>query len=327
MNRRRALQWLAAVLALPLAAPTAAQDYPDRPIHLISPYGPGGGNDTIARLLAGKLGEAFGQRIIVENKPGGNTIIGNDIVAKSAPDGYTLILNGNGFVTNPSFYSKLPFDPVADFAPVAFIAFTDLVLVANPSVPASSVQELIDLAKARPGSLNFGNTGHGGPEHLASVTFGQLAGVDVGSIPYKGAAAAITDLVGGQIQLMITALAAVQPYIQNGRLKLIAIANDKRSPRYPDVPTIAESGLKDFRTSLWYGMMAPAGTPQPIVRKLNAEINKVLRQKDVMDVFDQRGLSLGNESQYGTPEGFAAFIQQELDNMARLARLANIKPE
>src|SRR5690606_30913618 len=146
MNRRRALQWLAAVLALPLAAPTAAQDYPDRPIHLISPYGPGGGNDTIARLLAGKLGEAFGQRIIVENKPGGNTIIGNDIVAKSAPDGYTLILNGNGFVTNPSFYSKLPFDPVADFAPVAFIAFTDLVLVANPSVPASSVHELIDLA-------------------------------------------------------------------------------------------------------------------------------------------------------------------------------------
>lgn len=327
MNRRNALQLLALALSLPATGLALAQAYPSMPIHLISPYGPGGGNDTIARLLGAKLGDALGQRVIVENKPGANTLIGNDTLAKSAPDGYTLILNGNAFATNPSFYSKMPFDTVKDIAPVAFVAFTDLVLVANAEVPASNVQELIALARSQPGKLNFGNTGHGGPEHLAGVMFGQLAGVDIGSVPYKGAAAAITDLIGGQVQLMITALAAVQPYIKNGRLKLIAIANDKRSARYPDVPTIAESGLKDFRTSLWYGMMAPAGTPQPIINRLNAEINKILLQDDVRKVFEERGLSPGDPAKYGTPERFAAFIKSELAGTAAITRAAGIKPE
>jgi len=327
MDRRFSLKIAALAALLPLTGLSAAQDYPTKQIRIISPYGPGGGNDTIARLLASKLGEVFGQRVIVENKPGGNTIIGNDMLAKSPPDGHTLILNGNGFVTNPSFYARIPFDTEKDFAPVAFIGFTDLVLVAHPAVEAASVPELIALAKSRPGRLNFGNTGHGGPEHLAGVMFGQLANVDIGSIPYKGAAAAITDLIGGQVQLMITALAAVQPHIQSGQLKLIAVANHTRSPRYPAVPTITESGLKDFQTSLWYGVMAPAGTPEPIVHRLNQAFNDILRQPDVKEVFAARGLTAGDEARYGTPALFGAFIRAELQSVARIARAANIRPE
>lgn len=327
MNRRESLTAIAA-FATPWAAPAAfAQDYPSKQIRLISPYGAGGGNDTIARLLATRLGAAFNQRVIVENKPGGNTIIGNDLVAKSPPDGHTLILNGNGFVTNPSFYAKIPFDTVKDFAPVAFIASTQLVLVANAALPANNVREVIALAKAKPGTLNFGNTGQGGPEHLAGVMFAQLSGTDIGSIPYKGAAAALTDMIGGQVQMMITALAAVQPHIQSGQVKLIAIANNVRSPKFPNVPTIAESGLPAFETSLWYGMMAPAGTPEPIVRRLNHEINKILQDKEVLEIFASRGLTPGNEKVVGTPELFGTFIKSEIATVSRVARAAGIKPE
>ena len=327
MNRRDSLTAIAAIASTWGATNASAQDYPGKQIRIISPYGPGGGNDTISRLLANRLGALFSRRVIVENKPGGNTIIGNETVAKAPPDGHTLILNGNGFVTNPSFYARIPFDPVKDFAPVAFVAFTQLVLVANPAVPASNVRELVALARTRQGALNFGNTGQGGPEHLASVMFGQMAGAEVGTIPYKGAAPAITDLIGGQIQLMITAMAAVQPYIQNGQLKLIAMANNVRSAQFPNVPTIAESGLPGFDTSLWYGMMAPAGTPEPIVRKLNQAINQILAEKEVLDTFAARGLFPGKTALVGTPELFGAFIKSEIASVARVARAAGIKPE
>ena len=326
MNKRHCLGLIAASLLALAAGAAQAQGYPDKQIRIISPYGPGGGNDTISRLLATKLGAAFNQRVIVDNKPGGNTIIGNDMLAKSPPDGYTLIVNGNGFVTNPSFYSKIPFDTVKDIAPVAFIGFTQLVLVANAKLPASNVREVIALAKAKPGTINFGNTGHGGPEHLAGVMFGQMSGTDVGSIPYKGAAPAITDLIGGQIQLMITAMAAVQPHITSGQLKLIAIANNARSPVYPNVATIAESGLPGFDTSLWYGMMAPAGTPEPVIRRLNQEVGKILREKEVVDIFTSRGLTAGSD-RIVTPEQFGAFIKSELATVAKVAKAANIKPE
>ena len=328
MDRRAALKSVAALGGAAIAPAVFAQgDYPSRMIRLISPYGAGGGNDTIARLLATRMAAKLGQQVIVENKPGGNTIIGNDFVAKAPADGYTIILNGNGFVTNPSFYSKLPYDTVKDFAPVAFIAFTELVLVANKTVPARNVKELVALAKARPGTLNFGNTGQGGPEHLAGVMFGQMAGVEIGSIPYKGAAPAITDMVGGQVQLMITALAAVQPYIQSGQMKLLAIANSNRSSRYPDVPTIAESGLPAFKSSLWYGMMARAGTPEPVVAKLAQRVDGILREKEVLDIFAQRGLYPGNPAAVGTPELFGRFIKAEIADIARITKSAGIKPE
>jgi tripartite-type tricarboxylate transporter receptor subunit TctC len=327
MKRRHSLAAIAALAGAWTAPSVFAQDYPSKQIRIISPYGPGGGNDTIARLLANHLGATFNQSVIVENRPGGNTIIGNVMVAKSPPDGHTLILNGNGFVTNPSFYAKIPFDTVKDFAPVAFVAFTQLVLVANLSVPAGNVRELIALARSKPDALNFGNTGQGGPEHLAGVMFGQMAGVKVDSIPYKGAAPAITDLIGGQIQLMITAMAAVQPYIQSGRIKLIAMANNARSPQYPNVPTIAEAGLPGFDTSLWYGMMAPAGTPEPIVRRLNQVINEILHDKEVLNTFTLRGLFPGKPETVGTPELFGAFIKSEISSVARVARAAGIQPE
>lgn len=327
MKRRQSLIAIAALAATWAVPMVHAQEYPSKQIRIISPYGPGGGNDTIARLLATRLGAVFNQRVIVENKPGGNTIIGNDLVAKSPPDGHTIILNGNGFVTNPSFYAKIPFDTVKDFAPVAFIASTQLVLVATPSLPASNVREVIALAKAKPATINFGNSGQGGPEHLAGVMFAQMSGTDIGSIPYKGAAPAITDLIGGQVQLMITALAAVQPHIQTGQLKLIAMANNARSPRFPNVPTIAEAGLPGFDTSLWYGLMAPAGTPAPIILRLNHEINKILRDKEVQGIFASRGLTPGDEAKVSTPELFAAFIKSEIRTVARIAGSAGIKPE
>ena len=327
MNRRHALTTLAALAAATAAAPAFAKDYPTKLIRLISPYGAGGGNDTIARLLATRMSESLGQQVIVDNKPGGNTIIGNEVVAHAPADGYTIILNGNGFATNPSFYAKLPYDTVKDFAPIAFVAFTELVLVANKSVPANNVGDLIALAKAKPGALNFGNTGSGGPEHLAGVMFSQLSGTEIGSIPYKGAALAITDLIGGQIQLMITALAAVQPYIDNGQLKLLGIANNVRSSHYPKVPTIAEAGLKDFRSSLWYGMMAPAGTPTDVVKKLHDTVTKILQDKEVLATFAKRGLYPGDPSVVGTPALFGRFIQSEIADIARVAQRAGIKPE
>ena len=327
MQRRCSLSLVLVILLAPFTEPLLAQEFPTKQIRIISPYGPGGGNDTIARLLATKLSVAFNQRVIVENKPGANTIIGNDLVAKALPDGHTIIVNGNGFVTNPSFYAKMPFDTVRDFSPIAFVAFTELALVANSALPAQSVKEVIALAKAKPAALNFGNTGRGGPEHLASVMFGQLAGVDIGSIPYKGAAAAITDLLGGQVQLMITALAAVKPHIKTGQLKLIAMADADRSPQFLNVPTIVESGVAGFQTSMWYGVMAPAGTPKAVSQILNQQINQVLREKDVMDIFSQRGLTLGNEAQYGTPELFSAFIKAEIASVAKVAGAAGIKPE
>ena len=327
MKRRHALAQMAAMFGAMATSPAFAEEFPGKPIRILSPYGPGGGNDTIARLLAKRLEAVFDQRVFVENKPGGNTIIANTVLAQSPPDGYPLILNGHGFVTNPSVHANMPFDTELDIVPVAFIAFTELVLVGNAGLPAGNVQELIELAKAKPAKLNFGNSGYGGPEHLAGVMFGQLAGVDIGSVPYKGAAAAITDLIGGQVQLMITALAAVKPHIQSGKLKLIAMASDTRSALYPAVPTVAESGLPDFRTSLWYGLMAPAGTPDRVVQRLNREINRILAEKEVADTLSGRGLTRGDPAVYGTPDLFRKFIGSELATTAKVTRAANIEPE
>ena len=322
-----ALAAISAVFLGLAVAPAPAQDFPSRQIRIISPYSAGGGNDTISRLLAERLGAALNQRVIVDNKPGGNTIIGNESLARSPPDGYTLILNGNGFTTNPSFYSKIPYDTIKDITPVAFIGFSQLALVANNALPVSNLRELIALARSRTVNLNFGNSGHGGPDHLAGVMFNQLAGTDIASIPYKGSVPAITDLIGGQLQLMITPLAAVQPHIQTGKMKLLAFATKSRSQAFPNVPTIAESGLPDYEAFLWYGIMTTAGTPEPVVRRLNEEINRILKQTDVLEKFAAGGVIPGEDALYGTPERFDAFVKAELVKVARIARTASIKPE
>lgn len=330
-TRRSALPYIFTLCAALLGVFTAqaqAQDFPAKQqIRIISPYSPGGGNDTISRLLAERLGASLNQRVIVENKPGANTIIGNEMLAKSPPDGYTLILNGNAFTTNPSFYSKIAFDTAKDIMQVYFVGFSQLALVANNALPANSVRELIALAKSKTMKLNFGNSGYGGPDHLAAIMFNQLAGTDIAHIPYKGSGLAITDLIGGQLQVMITPLAAVQPHIQSGRMKLLAFATKSRSPSHPNVPTIAEAGLPDYEAFLWYGIMAPAGTTEPVVRRLHEEFTKIFKQKDVAEKLAASGIFPGDDAIYGTPERFNAFVREDLANVARIARRANIMPE
>jgi len=305
----------------------AGDAWPDRPIRIVSPYSPGGGNDSISRLVGQHLGQALGQQVIVENRAGAGTMIGNDYVAKSAPDGYTLIVNGAGFVTNPSFYANMRYDSARDFVPVAFLASSPFVLVSNTGMPFSTLPELIDYARKHPAKLNFGNSGYGGPDHYACVMFNEFAGTDIASVPYKGSAQAISDLLGGQIQLMITPLPAVQEYIQTGRLKMLAIAAAKRSPQYPDVPTIAESGLPEYEALNWYGLMAPAGTPPAVVQKINAAVNQILFKPEVVKVFDAQGVVPSDPDTMGSPEQFAAFLKRGLEQTARVAKAAGIQPQ
>jgi len=322
-HRRNLLALMSGLVALPQ---TWAQEYAQKTVRLISPYPPGGGNDTVCRLIADKLSTLLGQKVIVDNKPGGNTILANDIVAKSAADGYTLILNSNGFVINPNFYKKLPFDVSKDIAPVSLIGLTNLGIVAHPSLGVNSIQELLTLAKAKPGQLNFGTSGHGGVDHLAGVVFNQQAGINIAFIPYKGTALAQADLVGGQVQLMFSPLGTAQPFIASGRLRLLAVASANRVSQFPDVPTLAEAGVTGCETFLWYGLMAAAGTPEPIVRRLNDEMGKVLQMKDVLDKLlsmdiHPRGANLA------TPEQFAGFIKSELTRTSNIVQTAGIKAE
>ncbi|NBT69619.1 MAG: tripartite tricarboxylate transporter substrate binding protein [Betaproteobacteria bacterium] len=322
-HRRNLLALMSGLVALPQ---TWAQEYAQKTVRLISPYPPGGGNDTVCRLIADKLSTLLGQKVIVDNKPGGNTILANDIVAKSAADGYTLILNSNGFVINPNFYKKLPFDVSKDIAPVSLIGLTNLGIVAHPSLGVNSIQELLTLAKAKPGQLNFGTSGHGGVDHLAGVVFNQQAGINIAFIPYKGTALAQADLVGGQVQLMFSPLGTAQPFIASGRLRLLAVASANRVSQFPDVPTLAEAGVTGCETFLWYGLMAAAGTPEPIVRRLNDEMGKVLQMKDVLDKLlsmdiHPRGANLA------TPERFASFIKSELTRTSNIVQTAGIKAE
>ena len=322
-HRRNLLALMSGLVALPQ---TWAQEYAQKTVRLISPYPPGGGNDTVCRLIADKLSTLLGQKVIVDNKPGGNTILANDIVAKSAADGYTLILNSNGFVINPNFYKKLPFDVSKDIAPVSLIGLTNLGIVAHPSLGVNSIQELLTLAKAKPGQLNFGTSGHGGVDHLAGVGFNQQAGINIAFIPYKGTALAQADLVGGQVQLMFSPLGTAQPFIASGRLRLLAVASANRVSQFPDVPTLAEAGVTGCETFLWYGLMAAAGTPEPIVRRLNDEMGKVLQMKDVLDKLlsmdiHPRGANLA------TPERFASFIKSELTRTSNIVQTAGIKAE
>ncbi|NYT22529.1 tripartite tricarboxylate transporter substrate binding protein [Alcaligenaceae bacterium] len=315
-----------ALLGAPLAN-AAGDTWPDRPIHIISPYSPGGGNDSISRLVAQHLGQVLGQQVIVENRAGAGTMIGNDYVAKSAPDGYTLIVNGAGFVTNPSFYANMRYDSTRDFTPVAFLASSPLALVGNASVPFSTMPELIDYAKKHPGKLSFGNSGYGGPDHYACIMFNEFAGVDIASVPYKGSAQVISDLLGGHLHLTITPLPAVQEHIQMGKLKMLAIAAAQRSPQFPDVPTIAESGMPEYEALNWYGLMAPAGTPPAVVHKINEAVGTILLKPEVIKVFNAQGMVPRDPDTMGSPEQFAAYLQKGLEQTERVAKAAGIEPQ
>ena len=300
-----------------------AADYPARPVRLVVPFSPGGGNDIAARFVAQRLTEAFGTSAVVDNRPGAGSTLGTDMVAKSAPDGYTLLVTHNAIAINQSLYPKLPYDTVRDFVQVAMIGATTNTLVVNPTVPAKSVKDLIALAKAKPGTLNYGSTGAGGTSHLAMEYFRLETGTNLVHIPYKGTAPALTDLVGGQVQTMISALPGTVPFINSKRVVALATTGAKRSAFLPDLPTLKESGVKDYEFDTWYGLHAPAKVPKEIVMRLNAEIVKALSKPEMKEQLFKQGL----EAQTATPEQFAKFVRAEVAKMGRIIKASGAKPE
>ena len=314
------------VLALTLVCtPASAQSYPSKPIRLIVPYPPGGPLDIMARAIGQKLTEAWSQPVVVDNRAGAGGNIGADLVAKSPADGYTLLMGAVAtHAINPTLYAKLPYDPVKDFAPVALVAQVPNILVVNPSVPARSVRELIDLVRARPGYLNFGSGSTGSTGHLAGELFNTMAGVKMVHIPYKGGAPAMADLLAGQVQLMFDNLANALPQVKAGRLRALAVTTLARSPAMPELPTIAESGLPGFDLTTWFGVMAPARTPPEIVVKLNAEIVRALNAKDMRERLEKMG---AEPPPNNTPERFAAFIGSEAAKYAKVVRDSGAKVE
>ncbi|WP_454688426.1 tripartite tricarboxylate transporter substrate binding protein [Achromobacter aloeverae] len=314
----------AAIAALGAAPVHAAEDpskWPTRPIRLVLPFPPGGGTDTLARIMAPKLGALLGEPIVVDNRGGAAGNIATDIVAKSDPDGYTVLMGFNTALTmNPSLYRNLPFDVQRDFMPVTLLASAEYVLVVNPNLPVHSVQDLINLAKSKPGQLNYSSSGPGSPLHLAGELFKARTGTDITHIPYKGGGPATMGLLGGQAQLMFGSVAAVMPHVKEGKLRALAVTGLKRSEVAPDLPTLDQVGLRGFNVTSWYGLLVPKGTPAPIVDKLAAAAQKVVQLPEVRDAMAKQGLELSID----TPTEFADLIKTESATWADLIHKMNI---
>ena len=314
---------IAGVLGIVCSTGTLAQPaYPTKAIRMVVPFPPGGTTDILARVAAQKITEATGQQVIVDNRPGAGGNIGTEVVAKAAPDGYLLLADpGSTLTVNPSLFSKLPFDPLKDFAPVTIIAAVPNLLVVHPSLPVRSVKELIALAKSRPGQLNYASTGAGQSTHLSMELFKLSAGVEMTHIPYKGSSPALFDLLAGQVPLMFDNMPSSLPYVQAGRLRALAVSTLKRAPALPSLATVAESGLPGFEVSVWFGVLAPAGTPREIVTRLNAIIVKALASPDTRERLAGQGAEpIGN-----TPEEFTAQMQRDLVKWAKVVKGAGIK--
>jgi tripartite-type tricarboxylate transporter receptor subunit TctC len=309
--------------AVMCASSAFAQTYPSKPIRIVVPYPPGGFNDTLGRTLAAKFTEAWGQPAVVENKPGANTVIGTDYVAKAAPDGYTLLIVAFPFAVTPSLLKSMPYDTVKDFAPVAWAAVSPNVLVVNPSLPVKSVAELVALAKAKPNSLSYASTGNGSSNHISMELFKSLAGVEIVHIPYKGSGPAVTDLLGGQVQLMFDNAPNVMPQVKAGKLRALGMSSAKRSAFAPDIPTVAESGVPGYEVAVWFGLVAPAGTPREIIQKLNAEVLRILAMPDVRERF----VSQGVEPVGSTPEQFGEHIRSQMAKWSKVVQDAGVKAE
>jgi len=317
---------IAAMLGIGIAAacamPAAAQDYPTRPITLVVPYAAGGGNDTMARIVADKMSRILGQQIVIENKGGAGGSIATRQVAKAAPDGYTLGLGGTGTLAiNPTLYQNVGYDPRKDFAPVGLIATSALVVLVNPSVPAHSIAELIALAKQRPGELNYASAGPGSGIHLGSELLAYMAGIKLTHIPYKGSAPALTDLLGGHVAIYFSSLPPAIGLVKDGKVRALAVTGPTRSPIFPDLPTVAEAALPGYETVLHYGIVAPAGTPRPIIEKLNAALNAALADKEVRE----RIVTDGAEPLPTTPEQYAADIDHEEAKWSKIVKMSGAK--
>ena len=315
---------LRAIPALLLLPPLLvwAQDYPAKPVKIVVPYSAGGNADILGRTLAQKLGDALKQPFIVENRAGANGGIGTDFVAKSAPDGYTLLITASGPITvNPTLYKSVPYDPVRDFAPISECAVYQYVLVTLASSPWKSIADIVAAARARPGALSYGSTGVGGGNHLSGELFSLATGTQLTHVPYKGSAPALSDLLGGQLSFMFDTVITSVPQIRAGKLRAFAVSSAKRASSLPEVPTMREAGIKGFDISHWQGFLAPAGTPKAIVDRLNAETARAMHAPDVHERIAVQG---GNEIVTGTPEEFAALIKSDLQSYAKLIRDAKI---
>ncbi|KWW39415.1 tripartite-type tricarboxylate transporter receptor subunit TctC [Cupriavidus metallidurans] len=324
MRALRVAAYVAAALTFAVTSPCAsAQSFPVKPITIVVPAPPGGAIDIVARLVGQNLTAAWGQPVVVDNRPGANGILGTDLVAKSAPDGYTLALVAGSHAINPSIYRKLPFNTIKSFEPVVLTHQVPLMLVVTPSLPVKSVKELVAYGHANPGKLSFASSGTGGVPHLSGELFKSMARIDMIHIPYQGSTPAHPDLAGGRVSMMFDTLAAIKHLVTTGRVRSLAVTTATRSPVVPEVPTMMEAGLPGYQTSSWGGILAPAGTPKAVVDKLNAQINKILAEPDVRE----RLRNLGIEPAGGTPEQFGKYIQTELTKWAKVASDAGIQPE
>jgi tripartite-type tricarboxylate transporter receptor subunit TctC len=305
-----------AMLSLAAAAPSRAQDYPSHPVKMIVPFGAGGPTDIFTRLLAEELRKALKEPFVMENRPGAGTIIGTEAAAKSPPDGYTLLMTET-LVPNKSY--KL----LRDFVPVASLLNSELVMVVHPSVPVNTVKDFIALAKSKPGALNYASSGVGSNYHMAGELFKNLTGTDILHVPYKGSSGARNDIISGQIEMMFDSVPSMAPMIQAGRVKALGTTGKVRSAILPDIPTLSEAGVPGYEATIWIGLMAPAGTPQPIVTLLSSEINKILARADVIEAWRKQGATAMSM----TPDQFGEYVQSEIDKWARVIKANGIKPE
>jgi len=318
--------WIVAGLAVACWSCAAdAQDaaYPVRNVQIVVPYTPGTGADILARIFGPRLAERWKVAVITDNRAGATGNIGTEFVAKAAPDGYTILFTATSFGMTPAIYRKLPFDPVKSFAPVVQIAASGVSLVIHPQLPVKSVKEFIQLAKRRPGQLLYSSPGNGGPQHLSMELFKLETGIDMVHVPYKGSSGAITDLVGGHVQSMVLSLQTAAPFVRSGRLRMIALMSAERSPAFPDVPTLKELGLAKLEVETWYGVFAPGATPAPVVGKVNADINALLKQPDIRELLANQGMAAVG----GSPERFGEMVKNELTRWTRVVNAAKIKAD
>jgi tripartite-type tricarboxylate transporter receptor subunit TctC len=312
---------IGAFICAGLCAHASAQSYPTAPVRVIIPFPPGQATDVIGRLVSQRLTDALGRQFIIDNRPGAGGIIGAEAVAKAAPDGYTLLVSASGtMVINPSLYRKLSYDPLKDYEPVSLLGLIPLVVVAHPSLPTRTIKDLVALARANPGKLNYGSSGPGTAQHLAMELLKHRATIDVAHVPYKGSAPATTDLIGGHIMLMFDTIASSLSLIKAGKVNAIAVGSARRSSLLPDVPTVAESGIKDFQAMGWAGMLAPARTPRAIVQRLNSEVVRILADAETR----QRIVALGLEPMSNSPEEFAAFMKGEIARWSEAVKAAKV---
>jgi tripartite-type tricarboxylate transporter receptor subunit TctC len=312
-----------ALLALCVAFSAWSQAYPSRAVKIIVPYGVGGSADVYGRFLAAKLQEGLGQPVVIENRPGGGSIVGTDVVAKSDPDGYTLLIMSNTHTVNETLIAKKPFDLMRDFAPITGISYSDLMMVVHPSVGVSTVKEFIALAKSKPGAMNYASSGNGTPYHMAGELFKSMAGVDLVHIPHKGSDQARASILGGQVQMMFDAVPTMAANAKAGKVKALATSGSKRSPVTPDVPTVAEAGVPGYESGIWLGLMAPAKTPRPVLERLNSAVNKIINSQEVKDAWLKQGtIAMGMSI-----DQFDKFLREEIVKWRKVVQVSGAKAD